>query len=101
MEDLARRDLSYPVNGQEVLFPDRVITGREALTKSGHVPASEYQLILVRDGRTHLSIPTTISTSRFRRAGRSAPSRRTAPSASPSMGWGRSGAPRTWRWTSS
>lgn len=54
MEDLAQRDLTFPVNGEDVLFSDRVITGREALTKSGHVPASEFQLILVRAGRTHL-----------------------------------------------
>jgi len=54
MEDLAQRDLTFPVNGQDVRFPDRVTTGREALTRSGHVPASEFQLILVREGRTHL-----------------------------------------------
>lgn len=54
MEDLAQRDLTFPVNGQDIEFPDRVITGREALTKSGNVPASECQLILVRKGRTHL-----------------------------------------------
>ncbi len=54
MEDLAQRDLTFPVNRQDVHFPDRVTTGREALTRSGHVPASEFRLILVREGRTHL-----------------------------------------------
>ncbi len=54
MEDLAQRDLTFLVNGQEIRFPDPVITGREALTRSGNVPASEFQLILVRHGRTHL-----------------------------------------------
>ncbi len=54
MEDLAQHELTFPVNGQEILFPDWVTTGREALTKSGHVPASEFQLILVREGRTHM-----------------------------------------------
>ncbi|HQS17735.1 hypothetical protein [Reyranella sp.] len=48
------RSSDYPVNGTDVAFPDHIITGREALTRSGNVPASEYQLILVRDRRTHL-----------------------------------------------
>lgn len=48
------RGVSYPVNGIDVEFSDNVITGREALTRSGNVPANEHQLILVRDGRTHL-----------------------------------------------
>lgn len=54
MKEAARREASYPVNGQSILFSDWVITGREALTKSGHVPASEHKLILVRGGRTRL-----------------------------------------------
>jgi hypothetical protein len=37
-----------------VRFAGEVITGREALTHSGNVPASEFQLILVRQCRTHL-----------------------------------------------
>lgn len=53
MESRAR-SLVYPVNGTEVGFPDEVVTGREVLTRSGHVPASEHQLILARDRRTHL-----------------------------------------------
>lgn len=48
------RGIAYPVNGVEVDFPDHVITGREALTRSGHEPASEHQLILVRDRRTRV-----------------------------------------------
>lgn len=52
MEELSQREMNYPVNGEDVPFSDRVISGREALTKSGHTPASEHQLILVRDGRT-------------------------------------------------
>lgn len=55
-DDLAGRKCGheYPVNGVLTNFPDRVFTGREALTRSGHTPASEFQLILVRDQRTHL-----------------------------------------------
>lgn len=48
------QDIDYPVNGAIVIFPDDVVTGREVLTRSGNIPASEYQLILVRDRRTHL-----------------------------------------------
>jgi len=44
----------FRVNGVEIDFHDRVITGREALTRSGNTPASEYQLILVRDQRTKM-----------------------------------------------
>lgn len=48
------RGIAYPVNGSDVEFSDFVVTGREALTHSGKVPASEYQLILVHDRRTRL-----------------------------------------------
>lgn len=48
------RGMEYPVNGTEVAFPDSVVAGREVLTHAGLVPASEYQLILVREGRTRL-----------------------------------------------
>ncbi|OYU71406.1 MAG: hypothetical protein CFE28_16265 [Alphaproteobacteria bacterium PA2] len=54
MDDLAHRGQTFPVNGRDVEFPDRVVTGREVLTKSGNVPASEFQLILAHEGRTHL-----------------------------------------------
>lgn len=58
MEKLVAEDFrggdAFPVNGAEIEFHDRRITGREALTRSGNVPASEYQLILVRDQRTRL-----------------------------------------------
>lgn len=47
-------DHSYPVNGTMIEFPGRVFDGRDALTRSGHTPASEFQLILVRNGRTRL-----------------------------------------------
>lgn len=49
-----RRGTDYLVNGANVAFADDVVTGREVLTHSANVPASEHQLILVRDGRTHL-----------------------------------------------
>lgn len=48
------RGIDYPVNGTSVGFPDDVVTGREVLTRSGNVPASEHQLILVYDRRTRL-----------------------------------------------
>jgi hypothetical protein len=48
------RGMEYPVNGAMVSFPDTVVTGREVLTRAGLVPASEYRLILVHNGRTHL-----------------------------------------------
>jgi hypothetical protein len=57
MEDLEERctlTIDYLVNGKAVSFHGDVVTGREALTCSGNVPASEYQLILVHDRRTHL-----------------------------------------------
>lgn len=46
--------LMFSVNGTGVHFPDEVVTGREAMTRAGLLPASEHQLILVRGGRTHL-----------------------------------------------
>src|SRR3546814_48045 len=48
------RGIYYPVNGTDMAFQDDIVTGREALTRSGHIPASEHQLILVRDRRTRL-----------------------------------------------
>jgi hypothetical protein len=48
------RGISYPVNGTDVEFSDDIVTGREALTRSGNIPASEHQLILVHDRRTRL-----------------------------------------------
>ncbi|ABE37272.1 hypothetical protein RPD_0032 [Rhodopseudomonas palustris BisB5] len=48
------RGMEYPVNGAMAAFPDNVVNGREVLTRSGLVPASEYRLILVRNGRTRL-----------------------------------------------
>lgn len=53
-EDMRVRAKEYPVNGTLVRFEDDVITGRQALNAIGFVPASEHQLILVRDGRTRL-----------------------------------------------
>lgn len=44
----------FGVNGVGVFFRDYVVTGREVLTHSGNVPASEYQLVLVHGGRTRL-----------------------------------------------
>ena len=57
MEDEVERrsgGIEYPVNGRPVRFADEVVTGRDALTHSGNVPASEFQLILVRQRRTYL-----------------------------------------------
>jgi hypothetical protein len=48
------RSIDFPVNGTDVAFRDDIVTGREALTLSDNVPASEHQLILVRNSRTHL-----------------------------------------------
>ncbi len=48
------RGVEYPVNGTDVEFPEDIVTGQEVLTRSRNVPASEHQLILVRDSRTHL-----------------------------------------------
>ncbi len=42
------------VNGVMLQFEDRVVNGREVLTSAGLVPASEHQLILVRNRRTRL-----------------------------------------------
>jgi hypothetical protein len=53
-EEARRRGVQYPINGVSTAFSDDVVTGREVLTHSGNVPASEFQLILVRDGRTRL-----------------------------------------------
>jgi hypothetical protein len=49
-----KRGYDYPVNGVPIAFPDRVFSGREALTRSGDTPASEFQLVLARNRRTHL-----------------------------------------------
>lgn len=49
-----KRPHEYLINGTLIGFPDDVFTGRDALTRSGHTPASEFQLVLVRDGRTRL-----------------------------------------------
>ena len=42
------RTHEFLVNGTPVSFPDDVFTGRDALTRSGHTPASEFQIVLVR-----------------------------------------------------
>ncbi|MGO4569974.1 hypothetical protein AB4Z52_34325 [Rhizobium sp. 2YAF20] len=44
----------YRVNGQMIEFDDHKISGREALNKAHLIPATEFQLILVRDARTKL-----------------------------------------------
>lgn len=54
VEESRVRGTEYQVNGVGVAFSDGIVTGREVLTHSGNVPASEFQLILVRNGRTHL-----------------------------------------------
>lgn len=57
MDEIAEcrsRGVEFAVNGAEIRFPDNVVTGREVLTHAGLTPASEFQLILIRDGRTHL-----------------------------------------------
>lgn len=42
------------VNGQSYDLGDPVVLGREILTVSGHLPATEHQLILIRRGRSRL-----------------------------------------------
>lgn len=42
------------VNGQTAYFEDNEVDGRNILSAVGLVPASEYQLILIKDGRTQL-----------------------------------------------
>lgn len=56
VEDVSGRQRTheYLVNGTPISFPDHVFTGRDALTRSGHTPASEFQLVLVHCGRTRL-----------------------------------------------
>jgi hypothetical protein len=57
MADLRERrgnGFVFSVNGTDVHFSDKVVTGREAMTRAGLLPASEHQLILVRQSRTHL-----------------------------------------------
>ncbi len=49
-----QRPHEFPVNGTPIMFPDDVFSGRDALTRSGHTPASEFQLVMVRAGRTRL-----------------------------------------------
>jgi hypothetical protein len=52
--DDGRRTSAIEVNGTTVRFEDHVVKGREALTAIGLVPASEHQLILIRNRRTRL-----------------------------------------------
>ncbi|TAV76226.1 multiubiquitin domain-containing protein [Rhizobium leguminosarum] len=44
----------FTVNGQTAYFDDNEVEGRDILNAVGLVPASEYQLILVKDRRTRL-----------------------------------------------
>lgn len=44
----------YTVNGQVAYFDDNKIEGRDILNAIGFVPASEHQLILIKDKRTRL-----------------------------------------------
>ena len=44
----------FTVNGHTAYFDDNEIEGRDILNAVGFVPASEHQLILVKDGRTRL-----------------------------------------------
>ena len=50
----ADKSQSFTVNGQTAHFDDNEIEGRDILEAVGMVPASEHQLILVKDGRTRL-----------------------------------------------
>lgn len=45
---------AYTVNGQIAYFDDNEIKGRDVLNALGFVPASEYQLILIKDKRSRL-----------------------------------------------
>ncbi|ASP73340.1 hypothetical protein CDO28_18510 [Sinorhizobium meliloti] len=48
------RETEYLINDRVIDFGDCKVSAREALTKADLIPTSEYQLILVRDGRTKL-----------------------------------------------
>lgn len=50
----AAKAREYTVNGQIAHFDDNEIEGRDVLNKIGFVPASEHQLILIKDKRTRL-----------------------------------------------
>lgn len=50
----AAKAREYTVNGQVAYFDDNEIEGRDVLNKIGFVPASEHQLILIKNERTRL-----------------------------------------------
>lgn len=56
-ETEARDRAEVDVNGQRFDLRDFVVSGRDVLTASGHVPASGFLLILARRGRTRLIGP--------------------------------------------
>jgi len=51
--ELARAE-AYFLNDAPVMSRDRIVTGREVLTRAGLKPPSDYRLILATAGRTHL-----------------------------------------------
>lgn len=53
-DDSVRDRFEIPLNNTPIRFGDARITGRQALVEAALTPPSEHQLILVRDGRTHL-----------------------------------------------
>lgn len=53
-EGKARSWNTVNINGQTYDLGDLVVSGREILTVSGHAPATEHQLILIRHGRSRL-----------------------------------------------
>lgn len=48
------KTFSYKVNGKLIHFDDREVEGRDILNEAGFTPASEHQLILIKNGRTRL-----------------------------------------------
>jgi hypothetical protein len=50
----ASKSREFTVNGELAHFADNKIEGRDVLNKIGFVPASEHQLILIKDKRTRL-----------------------------------------------
>ena len=51
--ELARAE-AYFLNDAPVMSRDRIVTGREVLTRAGLKPPSDYRLILATAGRTQL-----------------------------------------------
>ena len=52
----------FPINGKLIKFDDAIIRVREALNAAGLTPASEYQAVMIENGRTsHLTTDAKIA----------------------------------------